>query len=163
MMTMECEVYVEVTVSGSEKQLHTYMNWLSKSPECQYRGSYLSDVNEEALFLTNSHVQDTTWSFSSSNIKNKIKVARLRKRKKLQFTVNYSILKGMTMEEIKQFKSIYQTPTYLNLVDSFNPMPLEIFSKCPDLDVKTEWGSYFIEDKPIITKHDDPAWTYHSF
>ena len=157
-VVMECEVYVEVMVKGPKNQLETYMNWLAQSKEYGTRASH----EKTRVYALTSGVKQTYWKFSSSNIRNKIKIAKLRQRGSLSFTVNYSLQRQLAVEDLKTFQSIYESDDYRQLVMSFQPYPLDVKQMCPDLAVSMEWGSYFIEDKEVITKYDESVWCYRN-
>ena len=155
---MECEVYVDVTIKGPKDQLETYMNWLAQSRECETRVSR----DKTRVYVLTGGAKQVYWQFSSSNIRNKIKIARLRQRESLSFTVNYSLQRQVEVEDLKTFQSIYESENYRQLVANFQPYPSEVKKMCKDLEVTTEWGSYFIEDKEVITKYDESVWCYRN-
>ena len=156
---MECEIYAEVTVSGPATQLETYMKWLSKTPECVYGVKRKDFQSHIPLELTPKDITPISWEFASSNIKTKIKVATLRPRNKLNFTINYAILNDTKINDMLNFKDIYQTQMYEQLIGGFDPLPEPIRSQCESLTYDITWGSYFIEDKLLVMKASDAPWS----
>lgn len=145
----EIENCVEVKVSGPKEQMNLYIEWLQKSGEYRYSTGIDKDDSDPAFFLTSQVQKHAFWSFSSSNLKYKIRLYQCLNKKVLKYRVNYMVYYGThRLSDDIEFhlnEKDYDQAIYPGLVHAFNPMPNVIACKCPDLVVTTEWGSYYIE------------------
>lgn len=148
-MMSEIENCVEVRVTGPQDQLDLYVNWLKMTTEYQYESGFNKWIPASALDLCHANVDDSCWRYLSSNIKRKIKSMYRWKLNELEFRVNYMVYYGTYPSSdgtlITHQETDYERGIFPGLVESFNPLPSFLKSRCKDLVIDVCWGSYYIE------------------
>lgn len=145
----EIENCVEVRVSGPQDQMKIYVDWIQKSGEyCCSMGVKEADTHP-LFFLTSSIQEHQFWSFSSSNLKRKIRLYQRLNKDVLKYRVNYIVYYGthhITDDiEFHLDEKKYEQAIFPELVRAFNPRPASIANLCSDLVITTNWGSYYLQ------------------